>query len=563
MSDPYGVPARPWWERRDEDEYADQEPYLSRGSSPLSEGGLTAGLVAVAVFVGVLGALAAGADPTGNRWPDVILTAALAGAVVVSSVWCPPWITGVAAGVAIFLPQPPVTRLCAVLAVAAAAAAWFGPMRFQLPLAAASGALLLQSALRLRLDEPHGLATVVAAALLIPVLGAAWVDGPRWLKALIGIPAAALGVITVVALVGGAAVAVDSGATLTEAEGRTEDALDAFRNGDTAQASVGFATLAADLDGVAGRLNRGPARFARWVPVLAQHSALLQQGAAATAELADSAGTAVRRVDPTAVRVVEGRLDLERLAAAAAPLADLQTEIQLTRTRLQGLDDPWVLRQVEDQFAQLDTNLATADDDLSTALLASRSLPGLLGATGPARYLVVFTDGPDTGKVQGWASVIMDKGQLTVESASVPAALPDGGASLPAVLPGATVATSSKALVQAITPTLPVGGPLRGVVTAGPDTVAALGQLVGPVPVDALGITVKPDELETALTNPDPNVRLAVAVSVLAALGRSSLPGPAEAGAVLSGPAGSGDLLVWVDDAGGQELADRLGVSGL
>src|SRR4029079_19613005 len=99
MSDPYGVPARPWWERRDEDEYADQDPFITHGSSPLSEGGLTGALVGVAVLIGVLGALAAGAHPPGNRWPDVILTPSLAGAVVVSAVWAPPWITGIAAAV--------------------------------------------------------------------------------------------------------------------------------------------------------------------------------------------------------------------------------------------------------------------------------------------------------------------------------------------------------------------------------------------------------------------------------------------------------------------------------
>jgi hypothetical protein len=50
---------------------------------------------------------------------------------------------------------------------------------------------------------------------------------------------------------------------------------------------------------------------------------------------------------------------------------------------------------------------------------------------------------------------------------------------------------------------------------------------------------------------------------VLAALGRASLPGPEQAGSVLSPAAAGGDLLVWVDDANGQELADRLGVDGL
>ena len=40
-------------------------------------------------------------------------------------------------------------------------------------------------------------------------------------------------------------VAVDSGGSLMDAEGRTEDALNALRSGDTAGASVGLATLAA------------------------------------------------------------------------------------------------------------------------------------------------------------------------------------------------------------------------------------------------------------------------------------------------------------------------------
>jgi hypothetical protein len=452
-----------------------------------------------------------------------------------------------------------------VLAVASAAAAWFGPIRLQLPLAALSGALLLQSALRLELADPHGLASVVAAVLLVPVLGAAWVDGPRWLKALIGIPAAALAVVTLVALVGGAAVAVDSGGSLMDAEGRTEDALDALRRGDTAGASVGLATLAADLDGVADRLNSGPARFARWVPLLAQHSALLQDGAAATAELADRAGAAVRRIDPAAVRVDEGKLDLARLAAAAAPLADLQSQIELTRADLQRLDDPWVVGQVEDQFSRLDANLAAAGDDVATALVASRALPPLLGTTGPQRYLVVFTEGPETGRILGWASVIVTDGQLAVEPVPIatPPGLPDAGASLPTFLTGATVPASGRALRDAIGPLLPPGNPVKGVVALGPDAVLALGQLVGPVTVDALQVTLKPEDLEAALDNPDVNVRLAISAAVLSALGKTTPPGPEQAGAVLSGPKASGDVLVWVDDADGQELADQLGVDGL
>jgi hypothetical protein len=269
-------------------------------------------------------------------------------------------------------------------------------------------------------------------------------------------------------------------------------------------------------------------------------------------------------VDPAALRVVEGRLDLARLAAAGVPLADLQTQIQLTRNDLGDLENAWVPSQVEREFQRLDASLGVADDDLQTALLASRSLPELLGVTTPQRYLAVFTEGAETGKVLGWASVLVQQGQLVVEAVGRTTDLPDQGASLPTFLPGATVPASGRAMVGAVGPLLPPGAPFKGTVVLGPETVTALSQLVGPVPVDALGITVKPEEIQAALTTtPDVNARLAVSAAVLAALGRASLPGPQEAGSVLSAPAGSGDLLVWVDDVNGQELADRLGVDGL
>src|SRR5262249_48724550 len=95
---------------------------------------------------------------------------------------------------------------------------------------------------------------------------------------------------------------------------------------------------------------------------------------------------------------------------------------------------------VDDELDKLSGDVASARKDLDTASLAARTVPAILGGSGPRRYFVAFVN-PATasgvgGALSAFAPVTATNGQLAVEKtgslldlikASPPAGLHIGG----------------------------------------------------------------------------------------------------------------------------------------
>lgn len=131
-------------------------------------------------------------------------------------------------------------------------------------------------------------------------------------------------------------------------------------------------------------------------------------------------------VDPVvdAMKLVEriqrgGRIDLGVVRDLDAPVEQASGAISRAHAEVAGLDSSGYAGPVKGRFEEYVDTVATADEALSSAAVATEVLPGLLGGEGPRDYLLVFQNNAEiraTGGLPGsWALMHTDDGRLTLE----------------------------------------------------------------------------------------------------------------------------------------------------
>jgi hypothetical protein len=463
--------------------------------------------VGVVAAASAVGAVASGGSATGWAPLDLVLLAGVgAGAVV--------------AGLLVD------ARLVMLAAIVGAVA---GIGSSALPLALAASGILLASLLlggepivtaaatglvaqaALRLDQPHGvgMTALVAGCMLVPLaVVAVSRAAPRYRSIAVRVAMGA----AAFAMVGAAVGAL--GAWL---------AVKPLRRGLTAVGSLAGTGASTDVAGTGTRLQNAGHDFAgarrtldSWwvrpaaaVPVVAQHWRVLRAAAVTGDDLAAAGRRALDAPALADIKVTNGQVPLDQLAAIGGPVGQLADQLTAGRRRLAATRSSWLVGPLRDK---LDVQLKRVGDIERTARSLSQAmplLPGLLGQDGPRRYFLAVQTPAEAraggGLVGNYGEITADHGRLTLSRFGRPLELNIAGGDQRRLLASPDFITRysrfSPQLDWAninLSPDFPSdaeaiegmypqsgGGPIDGVIAVDPTTLAALLQVVGPVQVSS------------------------------------------------------------------------------
>ena len=393
-----------------------------RGHRPESAVLLVFGVVLASAIAGGL----AHSSPTGISPFDVALKAAFGATLAlaaVSAAW--PWLLA-ASIVAVLgsLGQPTVVPAAAALvvslggsrsvlgkkqpAISGTSRPRTTPRAVMLPAKAAVGAVTAQVALRFGWPHVSLAPSLLAAGAALLVFVPGVVGTPRRLRRWL-VPACAAVLLVAVALtaIAGASVLrarspIETGLQATEA------GLHAAERGDQGVARVHFATAGDDFAAASHDLEW--ARGGELVPGVAQQVRAMRIAAAIGVDLARTAFVTAENGDVDALRVTDGTFPVKALENLEPVLASDAASLQFALRQTGPFHSPWLVSPLKAKLDSEVRKLVRAEHDATTALLATRAVPGMLGADGPRRYLVLF-ENPAESRASG--GVIGDFAEVT------------------------------------------------------------------------------------------------------------------------------------------------------
>ncbi len=549
----------------------------------------------------------------------IVAAAGLSGAATVGSATGAPVVDralrgGLATAIAAAAATAP-TWAVVVLATGAATLGWTGG-----PLTAASGAAALALALVLAAKEdvdrnllksasgalaatallraPGGAlgetaaATGVLAALI--VLTGLRGGRRRWRR-----PAAlcASGVVGL-AMVGtarGALAGLAARGSFERSSAAVAKSLSAARAGDAAGAAESARAASADLDRARTSVRVWWARPAWAVPIVGAHLRAANQVAGTAGPAVESAAGSADALRVDVLRPTPGHLDLDAVAAAEPRLASLSGALHAAERGSARARSPWLLAPLQVRLDGYDAQLADLTVTADRALLAVRTLPGILGRDRPTRWFVAVGNPAESRELGGfvgdYAVLVADRGSLHLErsggvsqiGASV-AGRDLGTLDLPRRytsqqpelywqnltgypdLP--TVAAAARVLWDQVAP----GSPIDGVAYVDPNGLAALLRLTGPVEVaEPLGTLSTDNAADLLLTGQYSrfdeqgqrhDALQDVTAATFSALSTAPLPGPEAIGAALGPAVRGGHLMATSFSSDGQQLFDEVGAGG-
>ncbi|WP_421119124.1 DUF4012 domain-containing protein [Aquihabitans daechungensis] len=234
---------------------------------------------------------------------------------------------------------------------------------------------------------PWGAALAIGAMALVVVAGYPHMRSSRR-RAAAGILIGAAALVLLAGIAAVVAVGLSYRQVRSGAE-NAQSALDSARNGDAAAAGASLDAARSSFEAASDRLSGPLAIPAEFVPGLAQQVTAVRttvdQGRTITAAADDLVATA----DYDRLQY-DRRLDLQQVQDLAGPAARADVVLGEARRELAEVEDSWLLPPLRDRI-----DLFTADIDearVDTALAADilEHTPGLFGADGSRRYLVVF-----------------------------------------------------------------------------------------------------------------------------------------------------------------------------
>ncbi len=137
---------------------------------------------------------------------------------------------------------------------------------------------------------------------------------------------------------------------------------------------------------------------------------------ALASDVLPSVVTASEILEPSALRPVKGRVDLEPIAQVAPAVTAADTELQRHADRVAGLQTGKLNPALADPVELMQTKLAEAAALSEKASYAVRLLPSMMGSEGKRSYLMLFQNNAEiraTGGIPGaFAVVTADDGRI-------------------------------------------------------------------------------------------------------------------------------------------------------
>lgn len=537
-----------------------------------------------------------GASPTAITWIDVLWCAALGAVVTLAGSKARRWSLFVLAGSAGALANS-VSLVIAALALLMLVTATVLDRRDRIIGAVVAG-LAVTALCWTEPTGPNGLNTLVGTIAVTCVLVSGYRTTHRRSRRVLRRVAATSAVVVGSAGLIGVLALLAARPGLENGVDNAEAGLAAARNGEIEEAGVQFNRAETTLDSRATLLNAMWVAPARAVPVVGQHVRTLAAMAESGAAVAGAAREVTAVANAEQLQISGGRIDLMAVADSQEPLAQSVNALTEAVDRLDQVDSPWLAWIVGDRIDSVEGRLVDALDSARTATLASRTAPGLLGADGPRRYLLLFTTPAETrglgGFVGNWAVIEADDGKLdlidtgrTTDLAEAPGALDRvlnapadyaaryGNRYTPQVhVMNVTASPDFPSVAQVAADIYAQAGLGRidGVIALDPSAVAGLVALNGAVQIPGLPAPLDATALEQFLLVdqyrlfPDREEREQVLDQLIRGTVDSFLttarPGPQSIADAFGPAVANGGLHMWTPDAEEQRLFERLDLDG-
>ena len=559
----------------------------------------------------VIGAASAGlslsahCSPTGVARLDAGWTALFAGLVAWAAATSPWWALGLGSATLVAAgPTPGWTVLAAIATVVAMAIGARG--RGFAVVRALLGAFIGQEAIRLQL-HPFGRSSLVAGgvSVLLVVTGVSRRSGLVRRRCWIG--AAGFAAAVVLAGAGLAGALGLAARPLITSERSIQSGLRAMRNGDPGQAASDLKAAARALGRANSWLRSPLAGPARLFPVMSQHARLLRHVTAIAHTGATTVAQSVLAMNPAAIRVSKGSVDVDSIGLLERPLRDTRDAVAALERSLVSTQSPWIVAPLRDRFSFLGRQATYARRQGDIAIRVVRLAASMLGHDGPRTYFVAFISPAEArglgGFLGNFAEVVAVDGAVSVtrfgrtidliaggdphtaRRVTRPAdylarygrfgATTKAGAADPEFWDNVTMSPDLPSVAEVIAQLYPTSGGTKidGVITIDPEGLRALLAITGPVKAQRSGLTLDRTNVVSFLLrdqylqfpNDDPARKDAladVAATAMSALLTGAAPNPAQLAGTLGPALRDGHIQIWSLDARDQVDLRALGVSG-
>jgi hypothetical protein len=230
--------------------------------------------------------------------------------------------------------------------------------------------------------------------------------------------AGALVLFAIAATAGFGAEAVRARHELGGGRSTAELGVAALENGEFDEAEDWFRQSADLLEQAHEHLTQPIASAAGLVPIVAQHREAVVELSELGADGAAAVADALAEIDVNALRTVDGRIDLDAVAALNGPLTRVRGVLDDFQRTLDEVRSPWLVHRADIELDDFDESIAEHVPGIDEALTAIRLAPDMLGADAPRRYLVLFTTPSESrglgGFVGNYAELTADDGQISL-----------------------------------------------------------------------------------------------------------------------------------------------------
>jgi hypothetical protein len=344
----------------------------------------------------------------------------------------------------------------------------------------------------------------LGTAAVVVVAGAGWTRArPKGAGAV----AAVVGVLAVLACVGGLAAAVVAKPQLDAGVRRVRAGLSAGSQGEAAVAAADLEQAAARFGRAHGRTNAWWARPALAVPVVGRQMKALTAVSKTGQQVARTGARLAQAADPEKLKVSTGQVPVEAIRALQAPAAQAVADLGAATARLGRARSPWLVPVAARRLDDLVARVSRAKDQAGSVLTAARLGPAMLGGDGPRRYFLAVQTPVESrgsgGFLGNFGEIGADSGRLNLVRLGRTADLNAGGAGNRVVhgppdfvarygrfgperlWQNVTMSPDFPSDAQVIADLYPQSGgaPVDGVLAVDPYGLAALLRVVGPVTV--------------------------------------------------------------------------------
>jgi len=362
--------------------------------------------IPIVALVAGLGSGLSGQQPTGNSLADFLWTFLLGAALVWLSQFAPPRAVAISAVLGLFFTgmQLPAALMGAAAIVALLVVTAWVPFDLESRKIgiAVSAAFTSQAMLNLPNVRFVGSASLFAAIVSAPILLSGFANLSPVNRRRVTRTSIAAGILALVATALAVLAAVGVRDQVEVGIQQAEDGVTALEFGNQPQAVSLLDASRANFEIASNRLG-GPLTWpARWVPVVAQHSRALETASDQGTALAKTAARTVDQADVEKIRGQNGAIDLEIVQAVNAELELANATLQQAQLSLTDVDTPWLLPVLSSRLDSVQEELAAAGADIDLANNATAVMPGILGAEGQRRYLVLFVQPAESREFGGF-----------------------------------------------------------------------------------------------------------------------------------------------------------------